>query len=90
MNIKKIPVTNAINLSLFMVNVSQLLLHDLRLQDSNVHVLGLKALYRGHIYVVETIKMLPQKPDPILLSAIFYRISGLGRIHAPQPNLHPP
>ena len=84
MNVKETPVTNAINLSLFMVNVSQLLLRDLRRKDSNVNVLDLKALYRGHKYVVETIKLLPEKPDPVLLSTIFERISGLGRIHKPR------
>jgi len=88
MNVKETPVNNAINLSLFMVNVSQLLLRNLRHEDSNVNVLDLKALYRGHKYVVETIKLLPQKPDPILLSAIFQQISGLGRIHNPQPSLN--
>ncbi len=90
MNIGKTPVTNAINLSLFMVNVSQRLLRDLRQEDSNVNVLDLKALYRGHKYVVETIKLLSQKPEPILLSAIFNRISGLGRIHAPQSRCSSP
>jgi putative transposase len=90
MNVKETPVTNAINLSLFMVNVSQLLLRDLRHEDSNVNVLDLKALYRGHKYVVETIKLLPEKPDPILLSTIFERISSLGRIHNPLPSLNSP
>lgn len=90
MNVQETPVTNAINLSLFMVNVSQLLLCDLRHEDSNVNVLDLKALYRGHKYVVETIKLLPEKPDPILLSTIFQRISGLGRIHNPHPSLNSP
>ena len=30
MNIKEVPVTNALNLSLFMVNLSQVLLHEFR------------------------------------------------------------
>lgn len=91
MNVKETPVTNAINLSLFMVNVSQLLLCDLRHdEDSNVNVLDLKALYRGHKYVVETIKLLPEKPDPILSSTIFQRISGLGRIHNPHTSINSP
>ncbi len=82
--------TNAINLSLFMVSVSQLLLRDLRQEDSTVNVLDLKAFYRGHKYVVETLKLLPQKPDPILLGTIFDRISRLGRVHNPQPCLNSP
>jgi putative transposase len=90
MNVKETPVTNAINLSLFMVSVSQLLLRDLRQEDSTVNVLDLKAFYRGHKYVVETLKLLPQKPDPILLGTIFDRISRLGRVHNPQPCLNSP
>jgi len=60
MNVKETAVTNAANLSLFMVNVSQLLLRDLRQQDSDVNVLDLKAYYRGHKYVTETLKWLHQ------------------------------
>jgi putative transposase len=85
MNVKETPVTNAINLSLFMVNVSQVLLRHLRQEDSTVNVLDLKAYYRGHKYVAETLKLLPQKPDPILMRVIFERVSWLGRIHKPQP-----
>lgn len=90
MNVKETPVTNAINLSFFMVNVAQVLLRDLRQEDSNVNVLDLKAFYRGHKYVAETLKWLPQKPDPILLGTIFNRISRLGRIHNSHPSLDAP
>lgn len=88
MNVKETPVTNAINLSLFMVNLSQLLLRELRQEDSTVNVLDLKAFFRGHKYVAETLKLLPQKPDPILLELIFYRISCLGRVHNSQPTFN--
>lgn len=88
MNVKETPVTNAINLSLFMVNVSQVLLRELRQEDSIVNVLDLKAVYRGHKYVAETLKLLPEKPDPILLDLIFDRISCLGRVHNPQPGFN--
>ena len=88
MAIKETPVTNAINLSLFMVNVSQLLLRHFRQQDSDVNVLDLKAFYRADKYVTEMIKLLPEKPDPILMGVIFDKISQLGRIHPipPCPN----
>ena len=89
MNVKKTPVTNAINLSFLMVNVSQVLLQDLRREDPAVNVLDLKAHYRGHKYVAEVLKLLPQKPDPVFTEAIFDRISRLGRIHPPQPALCP-
>ena len=81
MNVEKTAVTNAANLSLFMVNLVHLLLHRYRRDDPAVSVLDLKAHYRGYRYVTETIKMLPQKPDNDLLAAIFQRVACLGRIH---------
>ena len=86
MNVEQTPVTNAANLSLFMVSLSQLLLERYRLDDPACSVLDLKAHYRGYRYVAETIKMLPQKPDAILLADIFQQIARLGAIH---PSLHP-
>jgi putative transposase len=89
MNVKKTAVVNAASLSLFMVNVSQLLLRDFRPKDSTVNVLDLKAHFRGHKYVVETLKWLPQKPEPILMAQIFDKVSQLGRIHIPLPSSTP-
>lgn len=89
MNVKETAVTNAANLSLFMVNVLQLLLRDFRQRDSTVNVLDLKAHYRGHKYVTEALKWLPTKPEPILMARIFERVSRLGRIHYPHPDLSP-
>ena len=90
MNISETAVTNAANLSLFMVNVSQHLLADLRITDPDCSVLDLKALYRGAKYVTEAIKMLPQKPEPVLLARIFNRLTALGRIHVVQPTSSSP
>jgi len=89
MNVKETPVANAANLSLFMVNVAHLLLRDFRQKDSTVNVLDLKAYYRGRKYVAETIKWLPQKPEPILLAQIFDKVSCLGRVHDPLPSPSP-
>jgi len=87
MNVEQTPVTNAANLSLLMVNLSQLLLDRYRLNDPAFSVLDLKAHYQGYRYVAETIKMLPQKPDGDLLAAIFLQVACLGRIHAAQPSV---
>jgi putative transposase len=87
MNVEQTPVTNAANLSLLMVNLSHLLLDRYRADDPAFSVLDLKAHYRGYRYVVETIKMLPQKPEANLLSAIFLQVACLGRIHAAQPTV---
>ena len=82
MNIKEVPLTNALNLSLFMVNLSQVLLREFRHTNPESGILDLKSYYRAAKYFEETIKMLPQKPDPILLKRIFQRVTFLGSIHA--------
>jgi putative transposase len=90
MNISETAVTNAANLSLFMVNLSQRLLADLHSTDPECSVLDLKALCRGRKYVAEAIEMLPQKPEPILLARIFNKLAALGRIHVAQPTFNSP
>lgn len=90
MNVTPTAVTNAANLSFFMVNLSSRLLRDVRQRDPDYSLLDLKACWRGSHYVTETIKMLPQKPDPILLAQIFNRVASLGRIHPVPSCLSPP
>ena len=90
MNIKETAVTNAANLSLFMVNFSHALLQPFRQYNPDYSVLDLKSHYRGYRYVSETIKMLPKKPDAILLADIFQQIASLGAIHTVfQPSASP-
>ena len=86
MNITPTGVTNAANLALFMVNVAYRLQADGRQRDPAYSVLDLKADCRGYKYVEETIQMLPEKPEPILLEQIRNKVAGLGRIHASQPS----
>lgn len=81
MNIKKEAVTNAANLSFFMVNFSSVLLRQHRKKNPEFSVLDLKSHYRGHRYVTETIKLLPRKPEGILLAEIFQQIARLGMVH---------
>ena len=85
MNIKTTTVTNAANLSLFMVSLSSVLLQDFRQLNPQAGVLDLKAHFRGHKYVAETLKLLPKKPDPILLEQIFSTVARLGSIHTAKP-----
>jgi putative transposase len=90
MNVKETAVTNAANLSLFMVNFSYALLQPFRQHNPDYSVLDLKSHYRGCRYASETIKWLPQKPDPILLADIFLQIARLGAIHpVSQPSASP-
>jgi hypothetical protein len=79
-------VTNAAHLSLVMVNVAYCLRADSHAREPDDSVLDLKADCRGYKYVKETIKMLPEKPAPVLLAKILNQVAGLGRIHAAQPS----
>ena len=81
MNVTQTAVTNAANLSLFMVDVSQVLMCEYRQDDPYFSILDLKAYYRGYRYVTETIKMLLQKPDGNLVAQLFQKVAALGRIH---------
>ncbi len=76
-------VTNAANLSLFMVNLVERVLRDMRRLQPEMSVLDLKAQCRGAKYVEETIKLLPERPEPVLLEQIITKVIGIGRIHAP-------
>lgn len=85
MNVTQTTVTNAANLSLFMVNLAALLLRDFRRLNPLFGVLDLKAHFRGRKYVSETIKLLPEKPDPILLAQVFDTVARLGSVHSVEP-----
>jgi len=90
MNVSETAVRNAANLSLFMINVTALLLRDFRQQSPQAGVLDLKAHFRGYKYVHETLKLLPQKPEPILIRHIFQSVARLGSIHAAPTHFHSP
>jgi putative transposase len=81
MNLSQTAVTNAANLAFFMVNLSHHLLADFRKHNPGSGIIDLKAYYRGFRYVHEMLKILPQKPEPILLAQIFAKLTSLGRIH---------
>lgn len=82
MSTSSTAVTNAANLALFMVNLVERVLQDRRQRHPAISVLDLKAHCRGAKYVEETIKLLPETPEPIVLARIFAKIVGIGRIHA--------
>lgn len=81
MNLGQIAVTNAANLSFFMVNLSHHLLGQFRENNPGSGIIDLKTYYRGFNYVREMLKMLPEQPEPILLAQIFAKLTSLGRIH---------
>jgi len=90
MNIKQVPVTNAVNLAFFMCNLSQVLLRQLRLQSPDCGILDLKALFRGRRYAVETLNLLPQKPHPFISNQIVHAVATLGSIHRHSRHLSIP
>lgn len=90
MNIQEVPLTNALNLSLFMVNLSQVLLPEFRQVHPDSGILDLKAYFRAAKYFEETIKLLPQKPEPFLLEQILDQVTTLGCIHAVNVQPAPP
>jgi hypothetical protein len=81
MNIKQRPVYNAANLAMFMVNLSQVLVRHFRQSCPAFSVNDLKAYFRGRKYVTETLKLLPQEPEPIFIEQIYANIAQLGRIN---------
>ena len=82
MNTNQTPVYNAANLAMFMVNVSQLLLRHFQPTCPAFSVNDLKAHFRGRKYLTETLKLLPQPPEPIIFDRIFARIAQIGSINA--------
>ena len=89
MNVNKTPVNNAVNLSMFMVSVSAKLTDIFQCENTEYSVLDLKARYRGLKYLYETLKILPQKPDPIVIEQIAQHLGAIGAIHHTQPKLNP-
>lgn len=86
MNVGERPVYNAANLSVFMVNVSQVLINAMREKIPGFGVTDLKAHYRGQKYVEEVLKLLPEMPEQILIDQIFAEIGALGSINMSAPH----
>ena len=80
MNVSPTAVTNAANLAFLLVNLSAVLLQPYRQSQPDFSVLDLKTLYRSRRYLLETIKWLPDPPNPDLISRIWLRLTALGGI----------
>ena len=74
---------------MFMVNVSAKLIGTHRCPNTAFSVLDLKAHYRGVKYLHETLKILPKKPEPIVIQQINEHLGSIGAIHYTQPELKP-
>jgi putative transposase len=85
MSVKETSVANAVGLSFFMVNLSRHMLDHLRISHLDAGVNDLRSCYRGLYYVREIIKIVPEKPDPIIWTQLVEHVCRLGFIH-PQRN----
>lgn len=81
MNVKQVPVTNAVNLSFFMVNLTYVLLGQMRQDSPQAGILDLKTYFRGRRYALEAINLLPELPNQFLSEQIVHLVAMLGRIH---------
>ncbi len=81
MNVNQLPLYNAANLSMFMVNLSKVLIRHFRPNCPTFSVNDLKAHFRGCKYVSETLKLLPHRPEPIFIDQIFANIAQIGSIN---------
>ncbi len=89
-DIKETPVNNAANLSMFMVNVSAKLREAFETEHPGFGVLDIKARYRGLKYLQETLKILPQKPETIVIDDLAERLVAIGEtIHYTSNQIRP-
>ena len=89
MNVKEVPINNAANLSMFMVNVSAKLREMFGSEHPGFGVLDIKARYRGLRYLQETLKILPQKPETIVIHNIAEHLRSIGAIHYTSNQIRP-
>ena len=81
MSTEKQQVTNAVNLSFFMVTLSYVLLRDMQTEYPDMGLLDLKSFYLGRRYASETLKLLPESHTPFNSESIIRTVAALGWIH---------
>jgi putative transposase len=81
MTVKQTPVYNSANRAMFMVNLSHALMRPLQPYWPELSVNDLKAWFRSRKYVVETLKLLPEMPDPIFIEQAIAQVAELGRVN---------
>jgi putative transposase len=81
MGVTQTCVSNAMGLSLFLVNLSSYLLGDLRLECAGAGIQDLKSGYRGRFYASAVLKLLPERPEAIICERLVEQICRLGCIH---------
>ncbi|RKU17295.1 hypothetical protein C6503_10995 [Candidatus Poribacteria bacterium] len=69
--------------------IARVFLLALPIQNTDFSVLDLKAHYRGLKYLQETLKRLPQKPEPIVIDQLTEHLTAIGSIHQTPAQLRP-
>jgi putative transposase len=75
MHITPLGVPKAANGALCMVNVAYHLQVPMRPRAPDDSILDLQADWRGSPYVAATIKLLPEKPEPMLLRQMLHKVA---------------
>ena len=81
MTVKQTPVYNSANLAMFMVNLSHAVMRPLQPQWPGLSVNDLKAWFRSRKYVIETLKLLPEMPEPIFIDQAIAQVAALGLVN---------
>jgi len=81
MTVQQTPVYNSANLAMFMVNLSHAVMRPLQPHWPGMSVNDLKAWFRSRKYVVETLKLLPEMPEPIFIDQAIAQVAALGRVN---------
>ena len=76
MAVKQTPVYNSANLAMFMVNLSHAVMRPMRPYWPELSVTDLKAWFRSKKYVVETLQLLPEMPDPIFIERAIAQVAA--------------
>ena len=74
---------------MFMVNAAAKLREMFGSEHPGFGVLDVKARYRGIRYLQETLKILPQKPETIVINNIAEHLGSIGAIHYTSPQSRP-
>jgi putative transposase len=81
MTANQTPVDTSATRAMFMVNLSHALIRPIRTQWPECSGHDLKAWCRGRKEVVETLKWLPEMPEPIFIAQAIAQVAALGRVN---------
>ena len=81
MTVNHTPVYNSAHLAMCMSNLSHAVLRPIRTQWPACRVHALQAWFRGRKYVVETLPLLPEMPEPLCIDQVIAQVAQLGRVN---------